>query len=123
MSELQNKFKTYQDWVDNYEGCIHRKCVEVAKEMAQTFPELKIRTGLVKVFESARLFEHTWCITDDGYIVDPTAQQWTIIEQYYDYTDNPPIGKCINCGNYIFADDNPPSTQLCSEACRESFLH
>lgn len=122
MSEMENRAKSYLDWIDNYDGCIHRKCVEVSKEMAQVFPELKIRTGLVKVFESTRLFEHAWCMTDDGYIVDPTAKQWSMVEQYYDCTDNPPIGKCFVCGNYIFAEDDPYSQEVCSEACGKKFL-
>ena len=122
MSEMENRIKPYLDWINNYDGCIHRKCVEVSREMAQVFPELKIRTGLVKVFESTRLFEHAWCMTDDGCIVDPTAKQWGMIEQYYDYTDNPPIGKCVVCGNYIFSENDPPSRQICSESCEKEFL-
>jgi len=108
---------TYNEWIENYTGDIHRKCKEVSEEMQQVFPELRIAKGLVQIEENRKWYQHQWCVSLDGDIIDPTAKQWVGILEYKEIgNDDPyPKGKCINCGGWVFSDSGMSS--FCSEEC------
>ena len=113
----------YQQWIENYEGDIYRKCKEVSLEMQQVFPELRIAKGLATIIEDDKQYQHQWLVSPEGDIVDPTAKQWIGIYHYQEITeeDPKPIGKCMNCGNWVFSDQS--SSVFCSTECQKEYTH
>ena len=111
----------YQKWIDNYPGDIYRKCKEVSEEMKIVFPDLIIARGLVKLFDNGKWYQHQWLKTVDEEIIDPTAKQWIMIEEYKEIKeeDDKPVGKCSNCGEYVFG--RFINTIFCSEDCCREF--
>lgn len=77
----------YLDWVEEWVDDCESLCEEYTYFMQSTFPELTRVFGKLYFSNeigalSSPLFEyHWWCITADGEIVDPTAQQFE--EEYY----------------------------------------
>lgn len=90
--------------------------------MVQAFPELRIAKGMVLTIEKMEWYQHQWCVDQDNRIVDPTADQWTKIIEYKEIKseDAKPIGKCPNCGEWIF--EGGYSTDICSEKCKRAYL-
>lgn len=111
----------YNEWIDNYTGNIYRKCKEVSKEMQRVFPELEICKGLVKISENSKWYQHQWLKTNFGVIVDPTAGQWMVIEEYREIKkgDDEPIGKCSNCGEFVFG--RFVDSLFCSDNCSHEY--
>lgn len=111
----------YKYWIDNYKGDIYRKCIEVTNEMKKNFPELVIVQGLVQIIENCKWYEHQWLEDIEGNIIDPTKKQWAGIIEYKKIGkgDNKPIGKCPNCGEWIF--ENGYSSFVCSEKCEQTY--
>lgn len=107
----------YGQWIKNYKGEIFRRCVEVTAEMRAQFPELRVAKGLVTIVENCKDYQHQWLVAPDGGIIDPTARQWLGIIDYKEIGDNDPkpIGKCLNCGEYVF--ENMFSSIFCGDRC------
>lgn len=110
----------YQEWIDSYTGEIYRNCKDVTKEMKEDFPELRIAKGLVLIVDDFKRYPHQWCVTPEGEIVDPTAGQWMGIMEYQEIKEDEPkpIGKCMNCGEWIF--DNYKLKNFCCEDCHKA---
>lgn len=67
----------YKDWIDAYDGSVHRRCAEVTLEMSERFPELnRVRGHVIVDLLSPRPQPHWWLVTPEGLIVDPTIRQY-----------------------------------------------
>ena len=108
---------TYQDWIDNYRGPIHRQCKAVTVIMQKEFPELRIARGLVKTIENAKWYQHQWLVDENGCIIDPTSCQWAGVIKYKEIEggDNLFCVKCLNCGEWITGEK---ISFFCGEKCR-----
>lgn len=109
----------YALWI---EGCCFGRgqCAEATEAMVQRFPELRRVRGHVAIVESPKTPAHWWCETEDGVIVDPTARQFVGIVAYLPHEGEEPVGKCANCGGYIYASSGYTNT-VCSDACASSY--
>jgi hypothetical protein len=92
----------YQRWIDKNvpDRCIGL-CRRKSEEMVAKFPELRI------VGTSCQgMFEHCWCVTKKGNVVDPTAHQFSHPLDYTRYLELPdfPTGKCPECGELMYPD-------------------
>jgi hypothetical protein len=112
----------YREGINNYNGDIYRKCKEVSLEMQQVFPELRIAKGLVNIIEDDKQYQHQWLVSPEGDIIDPTAKQWAGVYNYIEIKENDPypIGKCMNCGEWVFSDSD--SAPFCSERCAKEYI-
>lgn len=111
----------YEKWIQNYDKDIHRKCIEVSNEMEEEFPELIIAKGLVRILENNKWYQHQWLEDESGNIIDPTKEQWLKIVEYKKINDDDPkpIGKCYNCGEWVF--DNNISSSFCNNKCSSEY--
>ena len=80
-------------------------CKPICKQMKEHFPELKrIRGHYYCIVWGERM--HWWLQPENGDIIDPTAIQFPTkghgVYEPWDETQDEPIGKCPNCGEYIF---------------------
>lgn len=109
----------YSEWIlSNDYG--RGQCAEATQAMVAAFPELRRVGGHVVILESPKTPTHWWCETEDGIIVDPTARQFQCIVEYLPHKGEEPVGKCANCGGYIFASSGYTST-VCSETCAKAY--
>ena len=118
MSEL----KKYFEWIIDYErrvGNVANLCSSATLEMQQAFPELIRKRGHIIIPLSNRRPEHWWLVAPDGTIIDPTEIQFVFIIEYLERNEAEPepIGKCIQCGRYVYP--GAPSSNTCSEACND----
>jgi len=115
----------YQKWIQKYPGDIFRKCKEVSIEMQGVFPELRIAKGLVQIIENSQWYQHQWLVDLEGAIVDPTANQWVGIIGYREIKeeDPKPIGKCMNCGGWVFSDTKSGTSMACSPECYNTIVN
>jgi len=102
---MQIRNSAYQEWIDdNIEDDCKGACLPAADAMVKMFPELRVK-GIQSIFSG-----HAWCITEDGYIVDPTAHQFDSVPMWaYEDTqilnrEDFPTGKCFVCGEVIWPD-------------------
>ena len=111
----------YKEWIDNYQGNIFRKCIEVTNEMKEAFPELEIVKGMVTIVEDFNDYPHQWLKNEQGKIVDPTAKQWLGIVEYKEIreADDKPVGKCPNCGKWVYGRFY--NGMFCNELCSKAY--
>lgn len=114
----------YKNWIIAYEervGNVINKCESATLEMQQAFPELIRVRGNVIIPYSNRRPEHWWLKTPDGTIIDPTEIQFVLIIEYLECDEShpDPIGKCLQCGAYVYP--GAPSSYTCSEYCSDKF--
>lgn len=110
---------TYEQYIQTFwAGDVTGKCAEATTSMVQMFPELR----RVRGFYCCPLWgrrEHWWLVAPDGSIVDPTVRQFPGggLGDYQEWTegDFEPVGKCINCGEYVYQEGI--GGVLCNEAC------
>lgn len=110
----------YQAWIDAHVTETYGKCREVSKQMADAFPELtRVRGHYYCPIWGERT--HWWLVTQDGDIVDPTAEQFPSkgLGHYepWDESQPEPTGRCPNCGGYVFNGDT-----CCSAACSLEYV-
>lgn len=112
----------YRDWIEarlKIEDPLS-KCGVWVEQMKFEFPELKRVRGYV-MLNSGLERPHWWLVTRDGDIVDPTVSQFSgyfygsqcrVVEYNPLDESNPPVGKCMQCGetSYLYA-------RACSDAC------
>lgn len=104
----------YRDWIrHNVPACPRGLCDVMTQNMADEFPELRRVKGHVDDIGGEH--PHFWCVTGTGEIVDPTASQFAAPHNYREHVGPEPIGKCINCGEYIYPGVG--YSVACSEAC------
>lgn len=105
----------YQTWITANVDDPYRTCVEVTKRMALAFPELRRVRGhyIVGMHEHP----HWWLETQGGDVVDPTSAQFPPGGVYFEHVGPEPVGKCPNCGGYVY----PPSSSVCSEECARDY--
>lgn len=86
-------------------------CATATERMVSAFPELR------RVRGHRDGAPHWWCVAPDGAIVDPTVKQFadTSTGHYEEYTGPDPVGKCMNCGDYVWSAAF--STSACSDEC------
>lgn len=127
----------YLEWVkaQNLGNGGYGKCAEITHAMVIAFPELEPRKGIFhSMFWGDRT--HWWCRHSETHqIIDPTALQHPdgqILGNPSRYTDLTeiseqeameneliPIGKCPNCGEYIWYGSKYVS--FCSEQCSKEY--
>ncbi len=135
----------YHRWIDDYRGRyngrVTHKCAAATAEMVEAFPELRVERGFVLAREEDRvdlptpdmclearrsvyhldvgLFQHFWCVTAEGEVVDPTRAQFRPglepIYVAYDMVQHGPLpsGKCPDCGEIVF----PEQRGFCDKTC------
>lgn len=114
--------EVYARWIAAYaeerNGNLTAQCGVATQRLVKDHPELERVRGGVVLF-TGNFAHHWWCITPDGTIIDPTAAQFTGIVSYHprDESQPAPTGKCPNCGEYCY-DDN----DFCSKRCERSYL-
>lgn len=120
----------YTSWIKGYRASVNStlgRCKEATAAMVKDFPELKIVPGHVYTDWGKR--GHFWCETEDGTIIDPTADQFNVIWDYeaFEPGQEVRVGKCMNCGDEIWAaiqslDEAPPPRSTCSDACHDAIV-
>ena len=112
--------RKYQDWINNINNNVTGLCADITQDMITKFPELKrIRGHYYCVIWGQR--EHWWCVDSDNSIVDPTASQFPgkgsgeYVE--WDESQPEPTGKCRECGEYCYDDNN-----FCNTAHEVSYM-
>lgn len=126
----------YTEWIKEHEANhrIDYRCQSSSQDMVEVFPELRRVRGYIKVVnvnhsrfvlteeECTSNTPHWWCETQDGEVIDPTAGQFKTIIGYDEYSEEKhgplPIGKCMNCGGYVYTSE---FNSLCCEECEVSF--
>jgi len=114
----------YQRWIEDYVngvGDTRGQCDNATNLMRETFPELIRKRGHVVIPFTNRKPEHWWLETPDGETVDPTEIQFSCILEYLEVDESQPepIGKCLECGAYVYP--GAPSSHTCSIECSERF--
>ena len=117
----------YWEWIQkNVEGDCRGQCREIVDLMVKAFPELTIVRGHYWCPLTNTDRGHFWCIDPKGIVVDPTQSQFPSQGLGY-YTPlsalaKEPVGRCLNCGEYIYEEDGDPSVfYVCSEECSDAF--
>lgn len=116
----------FQSWIDaNVPENAMGYCRFFADMMAEEFKELKV-VGKLDATLTGALYGHghSWCITPEGYVVDPTAHQYYSEDEQpcYENTTDLPIGRCLNCGELIY-HDNGTGSSICSAKCGDEYHH
>jgi len=118
---MEQKYKNWIEYYKKREGSVQYKCQGASEEMAKAFPELRQVRGFCYVNHWPE--QHWWCETEDGEVIDPTASQFDKISRYEEYNVDvhgpEPIGKCLDCGDYVYEDDHYHG--FCDEYCEQSF--
>ena len=103
-------------------------CQHYSSQMVINFPELRIAQGFV-ILSNNKKYQHQWCVSPDTtsyQIVDPTVKQYTgyyVIGYEELKEDDPiPVGKCMNCGNWIMSNATD-HTPFCSEKCWKEYIN
>lgn len=112
---------TYAEWIQN-NAYGYGQCVEATVAMVAAFPELRRVRGHVFLMGASSVPTHHQCVAPDGAIVDPTASQFPNLVAYDEWVegDEEPVGKCCNCGEYIYPSIGYTDT-VCSDACASSY--
>jgi len=121
----------YTTWIESYEhDCwthghtVKGTCSSATEDMVDDFPELRRARGFV--YCSAGRYQHWWCVTEDGDVVDPTASQFMLDEGHkllYEELDDAtveliiPSGVCADCGGDVFHGDS-----FCSVECESNTI-
>lgn len=114
----------YTNWIKTNVIETYGKCVEVSQSMAEAFPELtRVRGWYDCPIWGER--EHWWCVDLPGDVVDPTAAQFPSkgigeYRQFEEGVDREAVGKCPNCGGYIYVDDDNYGG-VCSRKCANAY--
>ena len=127
----QEEYESWMDvWNDAYHGDTRLTCREATAEMVNVFPELRRVRGFVFLTENGEQlpggYPHWWCVMAGGPIIDPTKAQFEgfdIVYKELDESLGEPIGKCMNCGTLVQAEDvlESGASCLCSRKCAEQF--
>lgn len=121
-------FNKYIQWIiDNVPqkpSDVYGKCKLWCDKMIEVFPELILTRGHFHCTEWGKR-EHWWLVTTNGNIIDPTIQQFpsyifatSDCYEVWDESKPEPVGKCLNCGSYVF----PPRTHHCCDECEKENL-
>lgn len=115
----------YHDWIVNYNqrGNVYGQCDVATLEMQNQFPELIRVRGHVEVPFQNKNPEHWWLKTENGIIVDPTELQFGCVLKYIELDESmpEPIGKCMNCGEYVFP--GALNDHACSIECNNAIMN
>lgn len=116
----------YASWITDYisrqRGNIVGMCRIACEDMRNEFPELVLTAGFVVPGG-----EHFWLTAPDGSVVDPTALQFTRIEEYRPFKpgDEVQVGRCMNCGWEIYRSVQTldgPRLSVCSDECNDELI-
>lgn len=102
----------YQRWIDaNVPARPGGTCRIVSAAMAREFEELSAVEGVVRYLQQCpdreryavqRTTSHSWCVTESGQIVDPTAEQFEAIGSL-SYVPNGPLPEAGDSAETIAA--------------------
>ena len=119
MSKLLNAVFDYIAFDNDPTGT----CAKATQDLVAKFPDLRrVRGHYYCQYWGER--EHWWCVAPDGTIVDPTASQFPSLGggKYIEWQEGEeePIGRCINCGGYVFTSkNNDMDHNFCSTVCAD----
>lgn len=119
--------ETYHNWIkcNVPEQCVGI-CETITKRMMEEFPELiRVRGHVILLFRpDCDPYSHWWLKTATGEVVDPTRSQFPgkIVYDEWDESEPEPIGKCLNCGGYCYADSDYSNKDLCSTKCEKEYM-
>jgi len=97
--------------------------------MIMAWPELRRVRGFVSYETSDPMIygfniQHWWCETRTGQVIDPTRSQFPCelhqlrYDEFSTAKHGPePIGKCMDCGGYVYDNDHHG---FCSDKCRRA---
>ena len=122
---------SYEQWiaafVARHDGKILGVCRRACDEMRAAFPELREVRGHVYVPGWGKR-AHAWLVDERGGIVDPTAEQFPVIDTYEPWQpgDEVMVGKCMECGSEIWQAVQtlavaPPRREFCDDECANAF--
>lgn len=105
---------------------LRAKCQSFTVKFVEKFPHLQRVAGFygnpdVDV-ENMQATEHFWCVDTDGSIVDPTAEQFRPGGSYTVFDPDVhriQIGRCMECGDYIYGLRKEGPKSACSADCLE----
>jgi len=104
----------YDVWITENVEDPRYTCHQWSHAMVAAFPELRLARGYYMDPIDGRR-GHWWCVTADGTIVDPTAEQFWPHGEYVELADDEvPTGVCLNCGGDCFH-----LRAVCSDECGE----
>lgn len=114
--------RRYQDWITEKLKALDPWCAcsQWTGEMAATFPELRRVRGHYR-YQNGGGTEHWWCETTTGEIIDPTVSQFDAIGCYEEHAGAEPVGKCYNCGEYVW-EAYKGQTSICCEECYDTYV-
>jgi hypothetical protein len=103
------------------ETIVRGSCVKYSKKMREKFPELKCVPGYCNGEE------HLWNVDPNGNIIDATGIQFGPNRDYEPYDENNPnhqvvIGRCHECGEYIYGKMSSLPKSFCSESCEAATI-
>lgn len=112
---------------------VRAKCQSFTKRFVERFPHLTRIAGFYGAPEDVWLndpdeqcyrTEHFWCVDVNGTIVDPTVEQFIRKDMAYTVLDplkhKIQIGRCIECGEYIYGLRSEGNKCICSPECQKS---
>lgn len=119
----------YKVWITAYVashgGNVRNRCGDAVEHMSAAFPELRTVPGYA-IDGNGVQHEHWWCTDTDESVVDPTASQFKAPITYKPWQpgDVVRVGRCMNCGDHIYAsvqrlDGNLRS--VCDDDCAAAF--
>lgn len=103
---------------------VRAACNDFTKKFVTKFPHLKRVGGFYCQSQNAKRerpgTEHRWCVDVDGTVVDPTEEQFSIkgvhvpLDEMFHIIQ---IGRCMNCGEYIYGLKKDGPKSCCSDEC------
>jgi hypothetical protein len=115
----------YVDWINtNRDKYSQNGCAEMTLDICEEFPSLTRVRGHY-ICDIWGKWTHWWVIDENGEIIDPTVDQFpskglgTYIPNVEGTAE--PVGKCINCGEYIF-EAKSKSLSFCSKNCEKNTI-
>lgn len=124
----------YAAWIKAYRDSVGARggistaglCGAATAAMVLDFPELRRARGYARSARDGWRHTHWWCVAAEGEIVDPTADQFDVFggvvryEEHDDKLHGPlPMGKCPDCGNYVYEDDPARYDAFCNRECHD----
>jgi len=111
----------YKKWIDKNvpweQRQVYGTCEKYSKLMKAEFPGLILVKGFF-VNNLDEPFQHWWLKDEEGKVIDPTVHQFLFKGTYREVVGEEPIGKCMNCGDLIYAS-RYDSRYFCSSRCHD----
>lgn len=130
---MEEKYKSWIIKIKSEYNVLTGLCGSISRKMIENFPELRLARGYF-IDDYGAKHSHWWCVSSDGIIIDPTVDQFKSnfeisaarYEEYDELKHGPlPIGRCYDCGSYIYAEDQGEdysSSNFCNIECEKNTM-